>query len=283
MALPTPLAAQEAAATATYASLDDGTPTNLANVLPGDQLVAQGVSGTQSFAGQEVLLDQFTGVFGASADLAYVMVMDGTLVHAGESLGAGKILMIPPFGGSPAVERFDAERFMASLPQGSEVRFAGLSSALAQVIDNQSSAKWWGIVSPTNMSANAPSGLAVEQTKRELVTHPGLQGLRFSAIADEAELERRTVETFVAAAMRGEADLVAALLDPDQFFGTQLTAGGAGGARALAARQVVQTLRPVSADLGAPDGNVWAVQTANGARYLATRRLGDFIFITSIS
>lgn len=267
--------------------IQSGAPTQVQSLRPGDQAFSPALTGPVDFAGQRLMFDQASAIFGMSSDIAYVMVTSGTVRAKGVSAKRGRIVLIPAGAGPVAVKRFDAARLLATL---SDTADASARSAVAAVADKQSMAKFWGYTRPTSMNVNAPGGVEAEQTKRRLTNNAAMQAVRFSGSADEVP-GQQVVNAFVRALRDGNALSVAGLLDPAQFSNSLDLRGGADSARLAAAQLLIKTMRPTAQAptsqpvSGAPQQTLpkWEVPTASGTKTLVLRSVGSLIFVSSIS
>lgn len=283
------VALQVPAAMAQQALTDvqSGASTTAKQLRPGDQAYSASLDGPVGFAGQTLAFSNASAIFGMSSDLAYVMVLSGKVRLDGLTAKRGRILLVPASGGAISVRRFDAARLLATLDETTD---ESARSAVAVVADKQSRGKFWGYTRPTNVNVNAPGGVEAEQLKRRLTDNAAMQAVRFSGSADDVP-GQQVVQAFVKALRQGDADSVAALLDPEQFSTSLDLRGGADSARLAAARLLVKTVRPTAqAPTSEPAADVpkqtlpkWEVSTASGPKTLVLRSVGTLIFVSSIS
>lgn len=97
--------------------LSTGADTSLSELKTGDQLVVSALNGLHYVAGHDVSLTDFSGVFGQSSDSAYVLVAEGRAEAGGAEAKAGEVLLLMPYGGDALVQRYAAQRFLASWSQ----------------------------------------------------------------------------------------------------------------------------------------------------------------------
>ena len=252
----------------------------------GDQLLLEDRSGPLSFAGRALVLDGFTGILGYSSEAAYILVIDGRVMDGARRVTPGKMLLIPPYGTEPSVQRFDAARLRASWSEAARQSRPDTYARLGSIAAGQNRGLFLGRLSRTAFNVAAPAGVDDELAGRTVRGADAVQAIRFSGESDPAAIERRVVDTFLAALAAGDVEGVAALMDPVPFGNTDLR-GGAADARLAMARLLIGQrdwaglLREASvARQGA--GNVWTLSAPDMRGTLALRPMGDFVFVRTI-
>lgn len=277
------LAVASAAAAPSMSRLDGGAVTGALGV--GEQAVLSGDGGALAFAGRMVDARGLTALAGQSSDLAYIAVVDGAAEIDGVRARPGFVLLIPPYGEDVTAARFDAGRLADALGDAPAAENASFSSALAKVARRQRRGLFFGRYARTSFNLQAVGGADRERARRSTTAEPAVAALRFSGESDPEALERDVAARFVDALSAGDADTVAALLDPSPFGGPDLR-GGATGARRLAAERLLGA-RDWPVVLGsariAPAASGWTVTGAGGAFHLAMRGVDDFVYVAAIS
>ena len=275
--------AQAGAPPLLLANIADNTQLSTADFQAGNQGFAPLQNGVFEFAGHNVTLTDFQGIFGMSSDLAYIMVSSGSASIGDDVAKAGRIFMIPPFGDKIAVERFDAAMFLRSLSEQSKAGQPEMVAALSNIASGQKRGKFWGTLRPTGRNVNALRSVAKEKIRRELLDNKAMQQVRFSGLADGKAAAEQTIQTFISALIAKDVASVAALLDPMQFGGAAMRGGGK-AARELAAQGLVGSYQPATNDVSAgSDEDSWIITTRSGRRTVKLRRIDDLYFVQSIS
>jgi len=254
-------------------------------ISAGEQIPISDYSGSFEFSGHQIEFSNFSGVLGRSSDIAYIIVADGSAQKANEDATAGRVLMLPPYGGQADVQRFDAKRFLQSWPAEKQDELGSVHAALKDVAKDQRWLVFFGRYESTEFNLAAPGSAKQELARRSLVGGDVISDIRFSAAGDPAALEKMIVERFVSALSSGDADTVAMLMDPTPFGRSDLR-GGADGARRLTAQRLVASQdwsnKLLNADVSGRDG-VWNANSGQFETTIILKPLGDFAFIQSIN
>ena len=259
----------------------------LKNLKTGEQATISNITGSASFGGQEIELSNFSGVFGISSDTAYIISAAGRVRHSDVSAKPGEVLILTPYGGEPVKQTFDASRFLASWSKENSARHPQVFAALEKIKSSQKRAIFMGLYRETSFNVAAPGSSNSELARRTIVGSKVIQNIRFSSENDPKRVERLVVYAFRDALVSGDAAALASLLDPTPFGGTDLR-GGAGGARLLKARQMIES-QDWGALLGTAEatpmtgGNLWALSAGQNRYSIQLRPVGDFTYISSIA
>lgn len=268
------------------ALLADGTRVPAGSLAAGQQQLLENASGPLAFAGRQLTLDGFTGVLGFSAETAYVAVIAGSVSMGEDAARPGQLLILPPLGAAADIARFDAER----LAQSWQADFAGQHSAafdrLRAIARRQQTGVFLGRLGTTSLNLAAPAGARAEAARRSVVGEQAVLEVRYGGAQDFAALGRSVSERMLAALTMSDDASVAALLDPVPYGNTDLTGGG-GDARRLTARSLIARHdwpRLLSGAVLEPlaDGQGWVARSAAGSTTVNLRRMGDFVFVSSI-
>lgn len=257
--------------------LADARSAEHASLDTGQQLLLENRSGAFTFAGQRLDLDGFTGVVGYSNELAYVTVIEGSASAGEVRAERGWMLMLPPYGGEPMRERFDAIRFSQ---QWSEVARGAAPKAYASLEAlgrRQGLGVFFGRYGQTGFNVAASGSADRERARRALLGAEAVRDVRFSGENDPHAIEQRVVTTFLAALIEGDAEAVAALMDPTPFGGRAL-AGGAQEARVATARTMIAS-RDWRALIGSAEPTLSDGQWRAGAVRVRLRSVDDFTFV----
>lgn len=255
-----------------------GSSTTLAT---GEQLLITGHSGALPFAGQQVTATAFTGIVGYSNELAYLVVLDGTASLGSYAAGAGQMLILRPYGASASVEQFDAIRLSKQWSDGAKDAAPAAYASLERIKGGQELGVWFGRLGQTSYNVAASGSARYEKATRTLMGNEAVRDIRFSGASDPMAVEQMVATNFFNALKAGDAQTVAALMDPTPFGGPSL-AGGADDARVMAARaliasrnwaQVASTASPHLSD------GAWRAGEAS----LQLRSIDDFVFVSRIS
>ncbi|MET0371997.1 MAG: hypothetical protein ABW039_11550 [Sphingobium sp.] len=263
--------------------LADATSGDSATLAAGQQLLIEGQDGDLAFAGRKLALRGFTGILGYASEVAYVIVIDGRVADGTIDAERGSMLMIPPYGAAPVVQRYDAARLAASWSVPAKGARADAFAALQDVADGQKMGLRLGRLGRTRLNIAAPGGRDGELARRSVKGEGAVQAIRFSGQGDVAAIEAQVVERFLAALSAGDVDGVAGLMDPVPFGNVDLR-GGAAEARRMMARALVEQRDWEAALSGVTPvregrGNVWKL---GGTGVLVLRPMGDFVFVRAI-
>jgi hypothetical protein len=260
--------------------LADARPAESEALAAGDQLLLEDRSGPFAFAGHQLDLDGFTGIVGYASEVAYVVVLDGAVRDGDRRVGPGRMLLIPPFGAAPDVQRFDAARVAASWSAPFRAARPQVAERMASIARGQQRGIFLGRLGTTRFNVATSGQPGRELARRALLGSETIRSIRFAGVGDAAAIDRQVVETFAAGLRSGDAERVASLMDPSPFGGRSL-AGGAVEARLVAARGLIAS-RDWNALLGSEaaraESGVWRLGTAA----LTLRRIDDFVFIQRI-
>ena len=258
----------------------DARPADSENLAAGDQLLLENRSGPLGFAGRQLELDGFTGIVGYASEVAYVVVLDGAVRDGDRRVGPGRMLMIPPYGAEPAVQRFDAGRLAASW--GAPIRAARpqVAERMASIARSQQRGIFLGRLGTTRFNVATSGQPGRELARRALLGSETIRSIRFAGVGDTDAVERRVLDAFRNALLAGDAESVAALMDPMPFGGRAL-AGGAAEARLLAARTLIGS-RDWRSELGTSEPVLNEGRWRIGGAAVTLRLVDDFAFVRNI-
>ncbi len=260
--------------------LSDARPSTPDSLATGEQLLLSQETGPLRFAGRDLQLTNFSGVIGYANDVAYVVVVEGAVRDGARQAAAGRMLLLPPYGAPAGVQRYDAGRLARQWSGPARAARPQAFSRLNLIASSQSSGLFFGRLSRTSFNAAAPAGARREMAGRALLGAPAVRAIRFDGQSDAASVERRIVTAFRDALAVGDAETVAALMDPTPFGGRAL-AGGAREARLLSARGLIASRDWRASFAGAdpaPGQGFWQV----GSLRLTLRNVDDFTFVRTI-
>jgi hypothetical protein len=149
-----------------------------------------------------------------SSEFATVAVVEGALSVDQVSAVAGEALVTPIEGRKTERFAFDASRLSATL-RPEWVATAG--PALDALAKSQRGKRFWGMLEPTGVNANAPISRQAEAIQASYLNNDAIMDVRRRAGGDLAKLQRMTTERFIAAVISGDSKTAAALLDPKPF------------------------------------------------------------------
>lgn len=266
--------------------LADARPADSASLATGDQLLLTGSNATLQFAGRELRLEGFSGILGFASEVAYVVVLDGQARDGSTQVEPGRMLLIPPYGAAPSVQRFDAARLRARWSAAARVAQPASFQHLSLLAAGQHRGLFFGRLARTSFNVAAPGGAEQELAGRTVRGSGAVRDLRFSGQRDPAAVERGVVDMFMAALAAGDAERVASLMDPVPFGNTDLR-GGASEARVAMARSLIAERNWGAALQGASveranETNDWRLTSAAGAGTITLRPMGDFVFVRAI-
>lgn len=266
--------------------LADARPGDSEALATGDQLLLTGREGALRFAGRELRLAGFSGIVGFASEVAYVVVIAGEARDGALRAAAGQMLLIPPYGAAPSVQRFDAARLRARWSAAARTAEPASFAQLGALAARQHRGLFFGRLARTSFNVAAPGGAERELAGRSVRGAGAVRDLRFSGRSDPAAVERGIVEMFLAALVAGDAERVASLMDPVPFGNTDLR-GGAAEARLAMARLLIGQRDWSAALSGAQaerDGqtNNWRLNGPAGRGAIALRPMGDFAFVRAI-
>lgn len=257
----------------------------LESLETGDQLLADAKARTVRFAGREVLLDDATAVFGYASEVAYMAVIEGEASLGGLTARRGKMLLIPPFGGEPSVERFDARRLSEALSAQAGTTDAAAFASLESLASGQDRGVFLGRLARTNFNVTTLGSAEAELDRRGRVAGAAIREMRFAAVEPGTDIEQGIVERFLAALAAADVATVAQMLDPLPF-GYGSLAGGGGQARWLMAETLIaeRDWRAIAAGPPVKSGETrWVAGGGTGEQVtVELRRTTDFAFVQSI-
>lgn len=298
-----PLLALALCTAATAANAQQGTPetaftdvqtgaaprltASLQKLKTGEQAIVADANGKSNFAGQEIELSNFSGVFGISSDTAYILIADGRASHGNLSAKPGEVLILTPYGGAPVKQTFDASRFLATWSPENAARHPIVMAAFEKIQSKQKRAIFLGLYRETSFNVAAPGSSSSELARRTIVGSKVIQDIRFSSESEPEAVERLVVSAFRDALINGDVEAVASLMDPTPYGGMDLR-GGAGGARLLKARQLIQSknwraLLALAQPTPVAGGNLWQLSAGKNRFSIQLRPVGDFTYISSIA
>lgn len=256
----------------------------IASLATGDQLVVEGQGGTIDFAGREISLIDATAILGYASEVAYLTVIDGSASLGDLTAGRGKMLVIPPFGSEPGVERFDAGRLADSLSKQRGVNDTAAFASLEGLAQGQRTGLFFGRLVRTSFNLTTLGSAQDELDRRSRVGGAAIREARFAAPAPGTDIEQSIVERFLAALAGGDVAGVAQMLDPLPY-GYGNLAGGGSEARLIMARVLVAE-RDWQGFAAEPptksDNTEWVASGSGGKAVINLRRTTDFAFIQSI-
>lgn len=261
--------------------LNDGSPAQSATLATGEQLLITGQSGALPFAGRQIALSGFSGIVGYSNELAYVVTLDGSSAIDGDVASPGHMLIIRPYGAPVSVEPFDAIRLSGKWSDAARLAAPQAYAALGRIREGQELGVWFGRLGQTSFNVAASGSARHEKSTRTLMGHEAVRDIRFSGASDPMAVEQLVATTFLDGLKAGDAQTVAALLDPTPFGGRGL-GGGGDEARLMAAASLIASRNWTQvAGTGAPQltGGAWRA----GEAAVQLRTIDDFVFVSRIS
>lgn len=192
-----------------------------------------------------------------------------------------------PYGGDALVQRYAAQRFLASWSQQAVDANSDIYQRFKKVANKQRWGLFFGRLEATNFNVTAPGSSAQELARRSVVGDEVVQQIRFSGITDPKDVEREIVDRFVTALADGDAATVASLMDPSPFGMTDLRGGG-DGARLLMAHNLIASNdwrkvlgRDASVEQLESEG-AWKVANGGRSTLVSLRPVGDFTYVRTI-
>lgn len=214
--------------------VSDGSPVELATLSSGEQLVLTNYMGEIEFGGRRMDLSGFSGVVGYASEAAYIVTISGAAESAGQRAEAGRMILIPPFGGALSVVRFDASRLHDAWDHEIRTSAPSVFAKLQKLAKRQSTGMFLGRLGRTNFNIAASGDAPNELARRSLVGGEAVQKIRFGESNDPIVIEQTIIAGFRDAMLAGDTKAAAEFLDPRPFGGSDLR-GGAIAARELAA------------------------------------------------
>ncbi len=256
----------------------------LASLETGDQLLTGAQNRTVSFAGHDIVLEDAAAVFGYASELAYMAVIEGEASLGMLTVKRGRMLLIPPFGGEPSVERFDARRLSDAMSRQADTEGKVSFASLENLASAQDRGVFLGRLARTDFNVTTLGSAETELDRRSRVGGKAIRGVRFTPAEAGTDFEQGIVERFLAALAAGDTATVAQMLDPLPFGYTNLSGGG-GEARRLMAEALIaeRDWRAIAAGPPVKSGDTSWVTNGGGAQVTVNlRRTTDFAFIHSI-
>lgn len=240
-----------------------------------------------TFAGQEVQFEDFSGLIGHSADLAYVVVADGKAVIDDRKAGRGQVIVIPAMSDEFAIQRFDAERLIQSRGDKSPLS-AELTALVESIARGQSAGLFLGRLKRTNFNIAASGSAKNELARRSIVGKKVVRDFRYGGVSNINDAERQIVSRFMTALIDGDAESLSAMIDPLAFGATDLRLGG-DEARQLMAKSMIaernwrDQFAGFQVEASNPQERQWRVLGRENNATIKMRSTTDFSFINSIS
>lgn len=261
--------------------LKDGSPAQSTTLATGEQLLISSHSGPLPFAGRQISLSGFAGIVGYSNELAYVVTLEGSAAIDGDVASPGHMLIIRPYGAAVSVEPFDAIRLSGKWSDAARLAAPQAYAALGRIREGQELGVWFGRLGQTSFNVAASGSARNEKTTRALMGNEAVRDIRFSGVSDPMAVEQLVATNFLNALKAGDAETVAALMDPTPFGGRAL-AGGANDARLMAASALVSSRNwSQVAGSASPQLNNGMWRAGSAAIQLST--IDDFVFVSRIS
>lgn len=261
--------------------LKDGSPAQSTTLATGEQLLISSHSGPLPFAGRQIALSGFSGIVGYSNELAYVVTLDGSAAIDGDAASPGHMLIIRPYGAPVSVEPFDAIRLSGKWSDAARQAAPQAYAALGRIREGQELGVWFGRLGQTSFNIAASGSARHEKSTRTLMGHEAVRDIRFSGASDPMAVEKLVATTFLDGLKAGDAQTVAALMDPTPFGGRGL-GGGGDEARLMVASSLIASCNwSAIAGTSAPQLTDGAWRAGQAAIQLRT--IDDFVFVSRIS
>lgn len=259
---------------------------NVIESRAGQQLPLNAFSGPINFAGRTINLNSFSGFLGQSVDVAYLVTVKGGATIGELNASSGDVMILPAFSGDPGVEKFDAERFYASLSDEYVRDNPDIMSSLEALVKKQSRAIFLGRYSPTSLNLSAPGSAGNELTRRSIVSDDAINAIRFSDAADATSIQRSIIDAMEEALASGDVETVAAFVNPAPFGAADIR-GAPNQARLLYAKRMLEghdwtALLAQSRFNATAEDFVWTLSVEGRPVTLTLMPFGDFIYIKSI-
>ncbi len=248
------------------------------------QQIHSNANGAIEFAGHSVEFEDFEGITGYATDAAYVATFSGSARVGDHVAKPGRIILIPPYGQEPLVERFDAQRLAASMSDNLAVR-PEMIARLNSIAAKQRTGIFFGRLGRTNFNVATSGNKSREVARRSIIGGDAARRLRFAATENQEEFDRKVIEMFLAALAAGDAATVAELMDPVPFGGIASEEAGKArrkmAAMVLAQRNWGAFLRD-GFEASASSDEQWVTVTSQGLAYISLRNAQGFTFVKSI-
>ena len=151
---------------------------------------------------------------GVSSEFVFVAVLSGRLTGREQEVGPGEAAVWGHLGAQePRVQPYSVRDLSAAL---AEAERNDLAELLEPARRKQERQRFWGLIRPTALNVATPLRPEVESVRRSYLTDPTVIGVKRAAQSPD-DLPRRVAERFLRALWGGEAEEVAALLDPEPF------------------------------------------------------------------
>ena len=257
----------------------------LATLATGKQEIVASADTSVAFAGENIELSDFEGVFGYASEVAYVVVIRGEARIREHDADRGKMLLIRPFDAGISVERFDATRLHDTLARDATDEVAvGVLAKMRELARGQKRGMFLGRLSQNNFNVASLGSSEEELDRRSRVGGIAVRDARFEASGGIVDIEQAIVERFVAAMVRGDSKSAAEFLDPLPYNSARLS-GAAATARELTAANLLQSHnwdRFAEMQVTRLGENRWSVRATDAVATIALRRTTEFAFIQSI-
>jgi hypothetical protein len=261
--------------------LADGTAAALATLATGEQLLIEPASTPLDFAGQTIARADARLIVGYASEVAYVLVLAGEARLGDLSAGPGRMLLFPPWGGAPSVQRFDARRLLDAWPvHGAQ---AAARADAMRIASRQRLALTFGRLQRTRFNVGASGDAAEEGTRRALVGGAAVRAVRFGGEADLPGVVQQVMSGVAGALVTRDAAALAQFIDPLPFGGD----AGGDGRQALAEAIIAQRdwsarLAGVAIIPGGSDSQ-WRLTGPAGITTVQLRPTGGFPFVAAIT
>ena len=252
----------------------------LASLPTGDQLVIENADGAVSFGGRTIMLGGFSGVAGYGSEIAYLIVIDGQAALGDMVVEKGRMVLIPPFGQEPGVQRFDARRLHDALSAQETVAQRTTVAMLDKLASAQDRGVFLGRLGRTSFNVATMGSAQAEMARRERVGSTTIRNARFVNDGAVTSLEERIVTGFLEALAARDSAAVAEMLDPLPYGFGSMVHGGDEARLAMASSLIAQ--RDWSAFAQASPQQVEETLWRAGAAVIGLRRTTEFAFIESI-
>jgi hypothetical protein len=252
----------------------------------GGPALVSGRDGAHAFAGRDLTLSDMSGVVGHASQLAYVAVLRGR-AQAGDLVAKpGWMLLLPPHGGAPQLERFDAARLARTWDADPAAAPPEARAAAAALAKSQRAGLFWGRLRRTNLNVAASGAPGRERERRALVDAPAVRALRFDAAVKPGHEAAALVRAAADALRARDAATLAQFLDPAPFGAAAATPGN--GPRRAQARALIERhdwpalIADVDPTPGLDD-RTWLFDAAGGLVVMRLRAADGFIFIERLT
>ena len=203
-----------------------------------------------------------------------------------KSVVTGKVLIIPPYGAQASTARFDSDRLSESWPEATRTAMPQVYARLRRIATVQKRGMFLGRLGRTSFNLASAGNAEEELARRSIKGDAAVQAIRFSGQNDIGVIEQRVADEFLAALASGNAESVAALMDPVPFGNMDLRNGGSEARLAMAKSLIAghdwATLLREARAVRSTNDNDWAVSGPAMNATLTLRPMGDFIFVRMI-